>query len=309
MKRDIPYEYRGGMKFFQRAHVKDVVCHLRLLANVKDEMAWVRVLGLQPGIGLVTAGKIIKQIQVFDTIDEVMQATFKLGSRASSGWTRLHGVLKKMLVGNRHPSDMIRAIAASDYRDYLEAEYPDFMDRLEDLEQFALFAESYTDLTTFLDEVSLTDEYGAARQEEGDQDEERIVLSTIHQAKGLEWDAVFVIHLSDGKFPNPRALEEKGGIEEERRLFYVAITRARKQLFLTYPITFGGESLFMSQPSMFLQEIPDELLEHVRLRRAAASRPTSSWDDDEAAIILDDLGETISKPMPTGGFLRNLDEL
>lgn len=309
MKRDIPYEYRGGMKFFQRAHVKDVVCHLRLVANVKDEMAWVRALGLQPGIGLVTAGKIIKQIQAFETIDEVLQATFKLGSRAQAGWMRLHRTLQKMTAGNRQPADMIRALAASDYRDYLEAEYPDFMDRLEDLEQFALFAESYAELTTFLDEVSLTDEYGAAREEGGDQDDERIILSTIHQAKGLEWDAVFVIHLSDGKFPNPRALDEKGGVEEERRLFYVAITRARKQLFLTYPITFGGDSLFMSQPSMFVQEIPDELLEHVRLRREPSRPSVSSWDDDEAAIILDDLGETVSKPMPTSGFLRNIDEL
>jgi len=307
MKRDIPYEYRGGMKFFQRAHIKDVVAHLRIVANVKDEMAWMRALGIQPGIGLVTAGKIVRKIHAYETIDEVVAAEFKLASRAARGMENMKSVLKRMLVGNRQPADMIRAVASSDYRDYLEAEYPDFMDRLDDIEQFALFAEGYQNLTTFLDEVSLTDEYGAAR-EQGSSDDEKIVLSTVHQAKGLEWDAVFVISLSDGKFPNQRALEEDGGVEEERRLFYVAVTRARKHLFLTYPITTGGDSLFIGQPSLFLQELPSGLLEEVRLRRAP-SRPAPSWGDDGPTIVLDDFGETVKKEAPSGGFLRDIDDL
>src|SRR5690606_19680799 len=103
------------------------------------------------------------------------------------------------------PADAIRAVAASPYRDALEAEYPDFMDRLEDLEQFAVFAEGYSDIRAFLEDVSLSDEYGASR-EAGRASDERIVLSTIHQAKGLEWDTVFVIGLAEGKFPNERAL-------------------------------------------------------------------------------------------------------
>ncbi|MFC1787654.1 ATP-dependent helicase [Patescibacteria group bacterium] len=307
MKRDIPYEYRGGMKFFERAHIKDVVAHLRIMANIKDETAWMRVLGLQTGIGLVTAGKIIKSITEFDSIDEILAAEVKLGVRAKAGWEGFLRTGQAMAKGNRLPSDIIRAVITSSYRDYLEAEYPDFMERLEDLEQFAIFAEGYDDLHKLLDEVSLTEAFGAAREQGGPVDEERIVLSTIHQAKGLEWEAVFVIGLSEGKFPNERALEEDGGLEEERRLFYVAATRARKYLYLSYPMMSGYDTLVISQPSMFLTELPDDLLESVRLRQSITP-PRISHDDFDSIIVLDDLGEIKKKTSP-GSFLRGIDEL
>ncbi|MDG1949554.1 MAG: 3'-5' exonuclease, partial [bacterium] len=267
MKRDIPYEYRGGLKFFERAHVKDIVSYVRLKMNPKDEVAWMRILGLLPGVGLVTAQKIIAQIRGVSSLAEVLTVPVKVGKRAASGWTMLTKTLEKM-TREELPADLIRAVTAGDYRDYLEAEYPDFMDRLEDLEQFSLFAEGYTSVQTFLDEVSLTSDYGASRQQGGHDDAERIVLSTIHQAKGLEWDAVFVMHLVDGKFPNVRALDERDGLEEERRLFYVATTRARKHLFYTYPITVGYDTLQLSQPSVFLQELSDDLFEQVRISHA-----------------------------------------
>lgn len=319
MKRDIPYEYRGGLKFFERAHVKDIVSYVRLKMNPKDEVAWMRVLGLLPGVGLKTAQKIIAQIRGFTSLEEVIGVPVKVGKRAAGGWALLVKTLEKM-VAEELPSELIRAVTSGDYRDYLEAEYPDFMDRLEDLEQFALFAEGYNSLQTFLDEVSLTSDYGASRQQGGHEDEERIVLSTIHQAKGLEWDAVFVMHLVDGKFPNSRALDEKDGLEEERRLFYVATTRARKQLFFTYPLTAGYDSLMLSQPSVFLQELPDELLETVRLTAPrAVHKPSTSfssnydsggWADDEPTIVFDDMGEQVTKEIPKGlSFLRDIDEL
>lgn len=310
MKRDIPYEYRGGMKFFERAHVKDIVSHLRLVANPKDETAWMRVLSLQPGVGLVTAQKIISQIREAREIDDVFHIEVKVGARGAKGWEQVLETIKKMIAGNRLPADMIRAVIAGSYRDYIEAEYPDFMDRLEDLEQFAIFAEGYEGLHGFLDEVSLTENFGAVREEGRDKEDERMVLSTIHQAKGLEWDAVFVIHLTDNKFPNPRAMEEKGGLEEERRLFYVATTRARKQLFYTYPIISGHDSVAINQPSVFLQEIPTQLVETIKLKTQRMTPPPSkSWGrSDDPIIVLDDLGEEISKPSP-GSFLRGLDEL
>ncbi|KKW32119.1 MAG: UvrD/REP helicase [Candidatus Uhrbacteria bacterium GW2011_GWA2_52_8d] len=161
--------------------------------------------------------------------------------------------------------------------------------------------------------MSLTGEYGVLREEGGVEDEEKMILSTIHQAKGLEWDAVFVMHLVDGKFPIGAALDEDGGLEEERRLFYVATTRARKELFFTYPITSGYDTLMLSQPSMFLQELPDELLEEVKLK-AAVSRPVhGSFSDNEwgdgPTIVFDDLGERTQKPVPKMSFLRDIDEL
>ncbi|MEK7116514.1 MAG: ATP-dependent helicase, partial [Patescibacteria group bacterium] len=253
MRRDIPYEYRGGLKFFERAHIKDLVMYLRIKVNLKDEVAWMRVLGLQTGVGLATAQKMISQIHGFESLEELVEQSIGSGARASAGWKTLVGTLKKFTTQTT-PAELIRTVASSEYRTYLEAEYPDFNDRCEDIEQFAVFAEQYKDLTTFLTDVSLTADYGVM-EEETHGDEERLILSTIHQAKGLEWDAVFIMNLVDGKFPNGRALEERDGLEEERRLFYVATTRARKFLYYTYPLVSGSESLLFNQPSMFLQEL------------------------------------------------------
>jgi len=307
MKRDIPYEYRGGLKFFERAHVKDVISFLRLKANPKDEAAWLRVLGLQTGIGLSTAQRVLSQVQRANDLSAVCEASISLSKRARDGWTVLQSTLRK-LINESRPSELIRLVIASEYRTYVEAEYPDFMDRLEDLEQFALFAEQAKDLTTFLDEVSLTDEYGKVRQEGTGED--KVVLSTIHQSKGLEWDTVFVIHLVDGKFPNPRALEENGGLEEERRLFYVATTRARKQLFFTYPLVSGYESLLIQQPSLFLQELPRELFEQIKVK-ASSSAFAMHADEIERIIVFDELGEELKPVRAVNGmsFLRNIDEL
>jgi DNA helicase-2/ATP-dependent DNA helicase PcrA len=294
MKRNTPYEFRGGLRFFERAHIKDVIAHLRVVANLKDEAAWLRVLGLYPGIGASTAGKILEQVRSFKNLSEAISPDGLSPMRAASGWDLCRGVFKHTLAA-KHPSDMIRAVVAHGYGDYLEAEQPDFRDRLDDLEQFAVFAESSTaDLTTFLDEVSLAENYGAAKNNY----DERIILSTIHQAKGLEWDAVFVIGLRDGGFPNPRALAE-GAVEEERRLFYVAATRARENLYLTYALSDGRATSDFSfgQPSMFIEELPRGIMD---------ARPKDfSPLDSEPTIVLDNLGERL----PSTSFLRNLDEL
>lgn len=268
-----------------------------------------RILGLLNGVGLASAEKVASQFRDYESLEHILSTNPNVPKRAQTSWEGLKKTLEKM-VREEHPSELIRAVIAGDYRDYLEAEYPDFMDRLDDLEQFALFAEGYTSLQTFLDEVSLTGEYGALREEAGVEDEEKMILSTIHQAKGLEWDAVFVMHLVDGKFPIGAALDEDGGLEEERRLFYVATTRARKELFFTYPITSGYDTLMLSQPSMFLQELPEGLLEEVKLKKAVeAVKGVEEWNDGPT-IVFDDLGERVAKLMPKGlNFLRDIDEL
>ncbi|MFH1631714.1 MAG: ATP-dependent helicase [bacterium] len=339
MKRDIPYEYRGGLKFFERAHVKDTVAHLRLIQNPRDAMAWMRALKIHPGIGIVTAVKIAAACSEIENIDDVLALDVSMGAGARSGWDGFMRILRCILKDRRVPSYYIRALAASDdYQAYLEHTHPNHHERLEDLEQFAVFAEQFEDLGEFLDAVSLTNEYGAVRETAAD-DEDRLVLSTVHQAKGLEWDNVFVMHLADGYFPHGRAYDEKGGLEEERRLFYVATTRARRQLYLTYPITAGHDTLEIKQPSLFLDEIPEGQCELVQLRQGlvgygairdekggkggwgsarsgwgsagSASSGLSSGDtfwDDEPSIVLDDLGERVKKEAP-GSFLRNIEDL
>ncbi len=308
MKRNVPYEFRGGMRFFERAHIKDVSSHLRVLANIKDEAAWLRVLGLYQGIGSMTAGKILEQLRQFETLAEAVASENITAGRGASGWEICRGILKHMLASPQ-PSDMIRAVVSQGYKDYLEAEQPDFRDRLDDLEQFAVFAETVPNLHTFLDNVTLAENYSGNKNDHS----EKIVLSTIHQAKGLEWDAVFVIGLRDGAFPNPRALIE-GAIEEERRLFYVAATRARDRLYLTYPLTDGRSGDYsISEPSMFLSELPKKIMAEERHGFGLKQRneKIENWDEDEPVIVLNKMGEKIpSAPVKKKfGFLRDIDEL
>ena len=158
------------------------------------------------------------------------------------------------------PSAAIRALIGSGYAEYLEAEYQNAAERSEDLEELARFAEAFDSISGFVSEASLQEGFATADSGGAAPSEDRAVLSTIHQAKGLEWDAVFIMHLNDSSFPNSRALLEEGGEEEERRLFYVAVTRARRELFLTYPRVGGGGTAYFSEPSRFLSEIPDECL-------------------------------------------------
>ncbi|HBK34212.1 TPA: hypothetical protein DEP34_01650 [Candidatus Uhrbacteria bacterium] len=306
IKRNIPYEYRGGMKFFERAHIKDVVSFLRLVSNPKDTASWMRVLEMLPGVGATTAQKIIMQVQGIGKLEEICERTFVIDRRAQSGWNLFVGALRHILSGNQLPSDMIRATVAHFYEDYAQGEYPDFRDRLDDLEQFAVFAEGYKETQIFLDEIALTETF-QANEQRGDQD--RMVLSTIHQAKGLEWNTVFLIHLAQDKFPHPRALEEEEGLEEERRLFYVATTRARRRLYYTYPMMGNGESTLFQQPSLFLEEIPSQFLEASRLPPSLSTG--ANWQNEDPVIVLDDLGERPSSPprKSKGSFLRSVEEL
>jgi len=196
-------------------------------------------------------------------------------TRAATGWRLASGLLVD-LRADAAPGRMVRAVLAHEpYRAYLESEYPDYKDRVADLEQLAVFADGYPDVKSFLADITLDDagfvKAGGSRDAgRATRDEEKVVLSTIHQAKGLEWDTVFVIHLTNMGFPNPRALEGDGNIEEERRLFYVAVTRARNRLYLSYPQTMGYDAMSFCRPSMFLDEIPPHMTD-----RQAVAQP--SW--------------------------------
>ncbi|MFH2232249.1 MAG: ATP-dependent helicase [Patescibacteria group bacterium] len=303
VKRDIPYEYRGGMKFFGRAHIKDVLSHLRVIQNPQDETAWLRVLSLQTGIGAVTASRLVHEITVAPDIAAIIQSDISgmLSVRAKEGWDSLSSVLKNAI--NKDPADTVRSILDSQYRDYLEREYPDYRDRLEDLEQLALFAEGYKELEALLADISLYDEVVASQDKGVQYEEERMVLSTIHQAKGLEWDTVFVMHLADSSFPNKYAVGD-GEVEEERRLFYVACTRAKNRLYLTYPLTMGYDTLVFNRPSMFLDELSPHLTERMEIREARSSSARKSsfgsnndwsfdggFSDENETITLDRYGE------------------
>jgi len=307
VKRDIPYEYRGGVKFFERAHIKDVLSFLRIYSNPQDEAAWLRALNMQTGIGPALSGKIYLRACEISRPGDILKLDLDgvLEKRSATGWSDFIKIWQEILKSDELPSNLIRSVNSSDYQNYLEAEYPNWKDRLEDLEQLAIFSEQYKDLPSFLNEISLYDDFGVLRQESGHGDDESIILSTIHQAKGLEWPIVFVINLTDQGFPNKRALMEPGGLEEERRLFYVATTRAENQLFLTYPLTSGYDNLMLNQASMFVAEIPEILLERIELEE---SYDLERDGDGEKVIVWDEAGEEMGKKMPRS-LLRDIDEL
>ena len=344
MKRDVPFEYRGGIKFFERAHIKDVLAYIRLLVNPKDESAWLRVLNMQAGVGAASISLILQEVRAAESTDlGTMSQSLQIPERAVAGWHKAHSVLS-LLRDQTTPGAMIRAVAGADnYKLYLEAEYPDWRDRQEDLQQLAVFADTYTDVKSFLADAVLDDASfkrvqgdDAGRSGRATSDDDHLILSTVHQAKGLEWDTVFVIHLTSIGFPSPRALEEEDSIEEERRLFYVAITRARNRLFLTYPQVAGFDAMTFCRPSMFLEELPPHLVQNQQVGGSVSARRTVDWldstddwfgDADEPTIELDRYGHKKhsaevtppktsiwksakkSKNAPLLSFLRDVEDL
>ncbi|MFA6588232.1 MAG: ATP-dependent helicase [Patescibacteria group bacterium] len=292
-KRDIPYIIRGGLRFFERAHIKDVISHLKILANPSDEVAWLRALGLQVGVGPKTAADIFSKLQEKESsVKELAKVNFVelVDKRANRGIEVFQKTLRQMLTAGYKdkktgetvfaPQDLIRVIATSDYVDYLRAQYPNADERLQDLEQLALFAGKYKSLNSFLADVSLQEAFSAGAAVAGENDE-ALILSTIHQAKGLEWEAVFVPRLTEGGFPNARAMDETYGVEEERRLFYVAVTRAKTYLHLTYPLLINPTgSMILTRPSRFIEEIPENKLDKVDIEEEGLGE----WDGTDRII-------------------------
>ena len=262
-RRGIPFEIRSGIRFFEQAHVKDVTSYMRIILNPHDELAWKRVLGLFPKVGKVSAEKIwIFLGRQEDPLAAVLGDAFlKAATRmAAPGLRQCQAVFRRILESSweRNPAGLAERILESGCRDSIRERFTDSASRLEDLEQFILFAENYDSLSDFLSQLALLTNMA----EEGDAErerisEDRVVLSTIHQAKGLEWSAVFLIWCAEGMIPLNRALKEPGGEEEERRLFYVATTRAKDQLYLCYPVSDYGRGMgsLPLGPSRFIREL------------------------------------------------------
>lgn len=192
--------------------------------------------------------------------------------KAAVAWAQFVATVSQLETGDtrKNVSRMITLVVEAGYEDYLKETFANYRSRLEDLEQLAVFAQQFQSVEDFLAQLALLTNVEAEDDQPTTTDDEKIKLSTIHQAKGLEFDVVFVIMLCDGLFPSGRSLDSADGEEEERRLFYVAVTRARNELYLSYPLiraTPGNTGDLMQQPSRFLGEIPKELIEEWNLRR------------------------------------------
>jgi DNA helicase II / ATP-dependent DNA helicase PcrA len=236
-RRDIPFVKYGGLKFLEAAHIKDVLCILRWADNPRNRSAGFRAVRLVPGIGPATAAKLLDAVAEGPDTISVMEA-FQVSSSAAADWTALIAALRALgAPTSEWPAELERVIRW--YEPQLYRIYDDAHVRQGDLVQLQLIASTYPSRERFLTEVTLdppdatSDQAGAPAR-----DDDYLILSTIHSAKGQEWKAVHILNVVDGCIPSDMSTGTPEEIEEERRLLYVAMTRAKDELHLTVPQRF-----------------------------------------------------------------------
>jgi DNA helicase II / ATP-dependent DNA helicase PcrA len=274
--RKIPFEKWGGIKFLEASHVKDVLAFLRVLENPRDEVSWYRILMLMPGIGDVTARAMMDSMAE-RSWDPDAFSHFMPPPRARDAHKNLAALLRRLRGVRAEDAsvgediDEIRSL----YDSILAERYDRSEPRLADLDQLRVIAAGYPGRSAFLAALALeppqsTQDLGSG----GETEDDALVISTVHSAKGKEWDAVFVIWAVDGWFPSSRSLEDESQLEEERRLMYVAMTRARNHLAVTYPLnvyaTRRGSDYSIDQLSRFIDRGLREKMQRVVPQETAA---------------------------------------
>jgi DNA helicase-2/ATP-dependent DNA helicase PcrA len=319
-RRNIPYRVQSGVRFFEQAHIKDVVSYLRIIVNPRDELAWKRILKMIPSVGNATANRIYESLAYAENPFALVESTANRSEppalagglndsileevihpnslnsnlhppanaggsdksarlhvppklRDKTSWQEFVKLLETLTTdeNRNNPAKQIEIILTNGYEQHLLETFENAESRLEDLRQLALYASRYDSTESFLSELALLSterfkEPAAVTGEDviqGGEEDELLTLTSVHQAKGLEWKAVFIIWAAEGKFPSPRSLKEIDSEEEERRLWYVALTRAQDELYLTYPLMMIDYSrqTVLQKPSRFIMECPPALFE------------------------------------------------
>jgi DNA helicase-2/ATP-dependent DNA helicase PcrA len=288
LRRNIPFMKYGGLKFLEAAHVKDALSLLRVLENPHDEVAWFRVLQLPEGMGPAGARRLMAEIGVrmerpqtplVNLLDHPVEVPKGAGPHVQALRSALAGCLDEEVTA---PSAQVERI-----RSYLEPviqrKYESAAARLADLDQLALLARGYQSRGRFVAELTLDPPVSTADLAGPPAlDEEYLILSTIHSAKGLEWDAVHVLHATDGCIPSDMATGDEDELEEERRLLYVALTRARDELTITYPQRYYRRQ----RPDQHMYAVVSRFLDTAEIRGHLDERaPDVDVRDDEAAAV------------------------
>jgi DNA helicase-2/ATP-dependent DNA helicase PcrA len=277
-RRNIPFAITSGMRFFEQAHVKDIAAYLKFITNPRDELAFKRIARLLHGVGNKGADKLWRafgehavpaetKAPLATALQKIKTAVPK---KAEVDWAQFTATIAQLEAEEirAKASSMIQLVMEAGYNEYLQEQYTNYQSRREDLLQLAAFAAPFTSVEEFLTQLALQSGVETEEAEQPRRDDEQLRLSTIHQAKGLEFDAVFIVMLCDGMFPSARSIPQPDALEEERRLFYVAITRARDELYLCHPLIrlTAGVVEKAQQPSRFLHEIPTDLLDEWSLK-------------------------------------------
>jgi DNA helicase-2/ATP-dependent DNA helicase PcrA len=253
---------RSGLKFFEQAHIKDILAYLRLKVNPRDELSWKRLFKMLPKVGNVTADKLWRAIaRSADPLDEIFNIHDLIPKKSEESYMEF---LRTIDGVKNAPSAAaaVNAIVENGYERYVYLTYTKPEARLEDVKQMASYSNKYDSVEDFVNDLSL--QSSAAEYIEPGQDGEvaALVLSSIHQAKGLEWRKVFIIGLNEGQFP-PSRVFKADDIEEERRIFYVAVTRARQEVVLLHVMNRDDYNRRTHvRPSSFLRDLPPELYEN-----------------------------------------------
>jgi DNA helicase-2/ATP-dependent DNA helicase PcrA len=268
LRRGIPFLVRSGVRFFEQAHIKDVLAHLRFVATPKDELSFKRVVKLCPGVGGATADALWTELEA--QLARGVDARAAIGSerlpelsppKARAGLRKLLTALAQLSLPSLRaaPGEMISFVLdEAGYRDVLKIRFDNADARADDIRQLAAWAAQAESLEQFLGDLALLERVEGEDVLEGAEADEKVTLSSVHQAKGLEWRAVFIVWLAEGRFPSAPALRDPDGEEEERRLFYVAATRARDELYLCHPLLHEerDRSRVILRPSRFVDELP-----------------------------------------------------
>ncbi len=285
-KRNIPFIVRGGIRFFEQAHIKDVLAHIKISINPYDEISWLRALSIQPGIGTVYAGRVFDEFSNSGDLNRIIGKQFGnfLPERAQRGLKNFKKMMRSIVNRGleKKPDEAINGIIDNGYAGYVMTHFDNAKDRIDDLHELVNFAHNYKSTRRLLRDITLRESFKGETINGVPSHDEHLVLSTIHQAKGLEWKIVFIIGLCEGQFPHHKSKEEPLELEEERRLFYVATTRTKSQLYLLHPITRYDYQMgtVISRRSLFLEELDEKRYDRWEIEEKHAQEYAVDLDKD-----------------------------
>ncbi|MBT1247075.1 ATPase AAA [Thermosipho sp. 1223] len=256
-KHNIPFKLYSGLRFTETAHVKDCMAFLKTTVNPEEKISWIRLLKLVNGIGNIKANNYAEEISKrgYSALDEIKEK--------SSDFKKLRETIKNTLTVE-NPGERIKIFYIDFYHKKMEEKFEDYKDRREDIERLIEMASFYKNTENFIGDILISESYEMRNE---DNEKEKVTLTTIHQAKGLEWKVVFILSVNPGDFPHIMSLRENN-IDEEERLFYVAITRAKDHLYIIHSVggssrIFYGNDYLMRRGKSFIDEIPFHLVEHL----------------------------------------------